>query len=49
MVARGQSRLACFVLPVRDDRLLLARHTYGYPEMWAMVGGGHTGFLLGAG
>lgn len=34
-----QLRLACFVLPVRDDRLLLARHTYAYPETWAMVGG----------
>ena len=32
-------RLACFVLPVRDGRVLLARHTYAYTDVWAMVGG----------
>jgi len=31
-------KVAGFVLPVRDGRLLLARHSYG-PPVWAMVGG----------
>jgi 8-oxo-dGTP diphosphatase len=30
--------LAGFVLPVRAEEVLLARHTYG-PPLWAMVGG----------
>ena len=34
-----ECRLACFVLPVRDGRVLLARHTYAYSDLWAMVGG----------
>jgi NAD+ diphosphatase len=31
--------LASFVLPVDGGRMLLAKHTYGYPQFWAMVGG----------
>lgn len=31
-------RLAAFALPVREGRVLLARHTYG-PPLWALVGG----------
>lgn len=34
-----ETRLACFVLPVHDGRVLLARHTYAYSDVWAMVGG----------
>ena len=36
--AERRVRLAAFALPVRDGRVLLARHTYG-PPLWAMVGG----------
>lgn len=41
MIERNErvSGLACFVLPVDRGRLLLAKHTYGYPDYWAMVGG----------
>src|SRR5687767_8559863 len=34
-----QTQLACFVLPVRDGRVLLARHSYRFPESWLMLGG----------
>lgn len=34
-----ETRLACFVLPLREGRVLLARHTYAYSDLWAMVGG----------
>jgi 8-oxo-dGTP pyrophosphatase MutT (NUDIX family) len=34
-----ETRLACFVLPSLDGRVLLARHTYAYSDVWAMVGG----------
>lgn len=33
------TQLAAFVLPVADGRVLLARHTYAYSHLWAMVGG----------
>lgn len=32
-------RLACFILPVRDGQVLLARHTYAHSDVWAMIGG----------
>jgi ADP-ribose pyrophosphatase YjhB (NUDIX family) len=34
-----ETRLACFVLPLCEGRVLLARHTYAHSDVWAMVGG----------
>lgn len=34
-----ECRLACFILPARDGRVLLARHTYAHSGLWAMIGG----------
>ena len=34
-----QRELTAFVLPVQEGRVLLARHSYGPPDLWAMLGG----------
>lgn len=34
-----QTGVGCFILPVRDGRVLLARHSYRSPDSWLMVGG----------
>lgn len=34
-----QTGVGCFVLPVRDGRVLLARNSYRFPATWLMVGG----------
>lgn len=34
-----RTQVACFVLPVRDERVLLARHKYAHQSLWGMVGG----------
>lgn len=31
--------IGCFVLPVGDGAILMARHTYQHPDMWVMIGG----------
>src|SRR4051812_33402838 len=34
-----EARLACFLLAIRNGRVLLARHAYAYSSVWAMIGG----------